>query len=32
VKHLPAMVADRRRLDRERVVDDDEIVSWMVTK
>jgi hypothetical protein len=32
VKHLPAMVADRRRLERARIVGDAEIVAWMVTK
>jgi hypothetical protein len=32
VKHLPAMVADRRRLGRRRVVSDAEILGWMVTK
>jgi GT2 family glycosyltransferase len=32
VKHLPGMVADRRALERCRVVGDAEIVAWMVTK
>jgi GT2 family glycosyltransferase len=32
MKHLPAMAADRRRLARERVVSDAEIMAWMVTK
>jgi GT2 family glycosyltransferase len=32
MKHLPAMVADRRRLGRDRVVSDAEIMAWMVTK
>jgi GT2 family glycosyltransferase len=31
-KHLPGMVADRRALERRRVVGDAEIVAWMVTK
>jgi GT2 family glycosyltransferase len=32
LKHLPAMAADRRRLGRQRVVTDTEILGWMVTK
>ena len=32
LKHLPAMVTDRRRLGRQRVVSDADIVAWMVTK
>ena len=32
VKHLPAMVADRRRLQEQRVMSDAEIVRWMVSK
>jgi GT2 family glycosyltransferase len=32
VKHLPAMVTDRRRLQHERVVSDAEIMRWTVTK
>jgi GT2 family glycosyltransferase len=32
VKHLPAMVAERRRLERRRAVTDAEILAWMVTK
>ncbi len=32
VKHLPAMLADRRRLEARRVVSDTEILSWMVSK
>jgi hypothetical protein len=32
VKRMPAMVRDRRCLDRHRVVSDDEIMAWMVTK
>ena len=32
VKHVPAMLADRRRLDSQRVVPDAEIVRWMVSK
>jgi len=31
-KHLPAMVADRRRLEAQRVVQDAEIMRWMVSK
>jgi hypothetical protein len=31
-KHLPAMVTERRALERRRVIVDSEIVSWMVTK
>jgi GT2 family glycosyltransferase len=30
--HVPGMLRDRRRLMRERVVPDDEILSWMTTK
>jgi GT2 family glycosyltransferase len=32
VKHLPAMVSDRRRLGRQRVISDADILGWMVTK
>jgi GT2 family glycosyltransferase len=32
VKNLPAMVRDRRALDRQRIVGDVDIVAWMVTK
>jgi GT2 family glycosyltransferase len=32
VKHLPAMVTDRHRLGRQRVVSDSDILGWMVTK
>jgi GT2 family glycosyltransferase len=32
VKHVPAMLADRRRLERRRVVGDAAIVAWMVSK
>jgi GT2 family glycosyltransferase len=32
VKHLPAMVRDRRALDRSRVVSDDAMMRWMVGK
>jgi GT2 family glycosyltransferase len=32
VKHVPAMVADRRRLEARRAVSDDELLAWMVTK
>jgi N-acetylglucosaminyl-diphospho-decaprenol L-rhamnosyltransferase len=32
VKHLPAMVTDRHRLGRQRVVSDRDILGWMVTK
>jgi GT2 family glycosyltransferase len=31
-KHLPAMLRDRRRLAAGRVVDDADIVAWMVAK
>ena len=32
VKHVPAMLADRRELARRRVVGDAEMLGWMVTK
>jgi hypothetical protein len=32
VKHVPAMLRDRRRLARARCVDDAAIVAWMVSK